>query len=95
MTGNKFRARADECFREAHATADPERKLAQIGLAHRWLRLAAQIDEVTAETLGDARIVPLQALSPAKGRAKPISEPPLELSADSLTPLQIRRSISA
>jgi len=44
MTGDKFRARADESIKAAHAVADPVRKLALMDVAQRWLRLAAQID---------------------------------------------------
>jgi len=50
MTGNRFRARADKCFRAANSVADPERKLAHLDLADRWLRLATQIDKMDAET---------------------------------------------
>jgi hypothetical protein len=49
MTGNRFRARADECIRAANSMADPERKLAHLDLAQRWLRLAIQIDKMDAE----------------------------------------------
>ena len=44
MTGDKFRAQASECLKAANSTADPERKLLQLDLAQRWLRLAAQVD---------------------------------------------------
>jgi len=44
MTGDKFRARADEFIKVAHSVDDPVRKLAHMELARRWLRLAAQID---------------------------------------------------
>ena len=44
MTGDRFRARADECINAAHAVTDPVRKLALMDVAQRWLRLAAQID---------------------------------------------------
>jgi hypothetical protein len=60
MTGTKFRARASECFKVANSTADPEHKLAHLDLAHRWLRLATQLDEMDGDTRGDARPVPLQ-----------------------------------
>jgi hypothetical protein len=60
MTGDKFRARADECFKAAHAVADPDRKLAHLDLAERWLRLAAQIDKMDAETRRDTPLAPLQ-----------------------------------
>jgi hypothetical protein len=50
MTGDRFRARADKCFRAANSVADPERKLAHLDLADRWLRLATQIDKMDAET---------------------------------------------
>jgi hypothetical protein len=53
MTGNQFRARADECFRAANSMADPERKLVQLDLAERWLRLAIQLDEMDAKTQHD------------------------------------------
>jgi hypothetical protein len=49
ITGNKFRARADECLRAADSVSDPDRKLAHLDLAHRWLRLAAQIDKMDAD----------------------------------------------
>jgi hypothetical protein len=64
MTGNKYRARADECLKAADSMADPQRKLAHFDLAQRWLRLAAQLDERDAETHGDALLVPLQARRP-------------------------------
>jgi hypothetical protein len=38
ITGNKFRARADECLREADSMTDPERKLVHLDLARRWMR---------------------------------------------------------
>jgi hypothetical protein len=44
MDGEKFRARAREYIAAAGATADPVCKAALMDLAHRWLRLAAQID---------------------------------------------------
>ena len=40
--------------------ADPDRKLAHLDLAHRWLRLAAQLDEMDAETRRHTPLVPLQ-----------------------------------
>jgi len=43
MTSNRFRARADKCFSAANSMADPERKLAHLDLAQRWLRLAIQM----------------------------------------------------
>jgi hypothetical protein len=49
MTGNRFRARADECVRAANSMADPQRKLAHLDLAERWLRLATQIDKIDSE----------------------------------------------
>jgi hypothetical protein len=52
MTGNKYRARADECFEVPDLMADPQRKLAHLDLARRRLRLAAQLDEMDAETGG-------------------------------------------
>ena len=61
MTGTKFRARANECFKVANSTADPERKLAHLDLAQRWLRLATQVDEMDGEARGDAPLVPSQA----------------------------------
>ena len=48
MTGNRFRVRADQCLRAANSVADPERKVAELDLANRWLRLAAQIDKTDA-----------------------------------------------
>jgi hypothetical protein len=60
VTGNKYRARADECFKVADSMADPQRKLAHLDLAQRWLRLAAQI-EMNAETPDDASPEPSQA----------------------------------
>jgi hypothetical protein len=60
MRGNKYRERADECFKVAASLADPLHKLAQLDLAQRWLRLAAQI-EMNAETQDDAPLVPSQA----------------------------------
>ena len=60
MTGTKFRARANECFKVADATADPDRKLAHLDLAHRWLRLATQVDEMNGKIRGDAPPVSLQ-----------------------------------
>jgi len=61
ITGNKFRARADKCLREAHSMADPERKLAHLDLAQRWLRLATQIDNMNVEPPSDTPLVPTQA----------------------------------
>jgi hypothetical protein len=59
MTGSKYRARADECFKAAELMADPQRKHAHLDLAQRWLRLAAQI-EMNAERRCDAPLVPSQ-----------------------------------
>jgi hypothetical protein len=64
ITGNRFRVRADECLRAANSMADPERKLAHLDLAQRWLRLATQIDKMDAETRHDTPLVPLQAGHP-------------------------------
>jgi hypothetical protein len=64
ITGNKFRARADKCLREAHSMADPERKLAHLDLAQRWLRLATQIDSMDVESSSNTRLVPTQAGRP-------------------------------
>jgi hypothetical protein len=61
INGSKFRARGDEHLRAADSVTDPERKLAHLDLAHRWLRLASQIDELDGETTGDAPLVPSQA----------------------------------
>jgi hypothetical protein len=36
----------NESFKAADSTANPERKLAHLDLAHRWLRLATQVDEM-------------------------------------------------
>jgi hypothetical protein len=47
MTGDRFRARADECVRAA--MADLQSKLAHLDLAERWLRLATQIDKIDSE----------------------------------------------
>ena len=44
MTSDRFRARADESIKAAHAVADPVRKVALMDVAQRWQRLAAQID---------------------------------------------------
>jgi hypothetical protein len=44
MNGDKFEARAREYIMAAGVTADPVCKAALMDLAHRWLRLAAQID---------------------------------------------------
>jgi hypothetical protein len=60
MTGNRFRVRADQCLRAANSIADPERKLAQLDLANRWLRLAAQIDKIDPAAGCAAPLVPLQ-----------------------------------
>jgi hypothetical protein len=60
ITGNKFRARADECLREADSMTDPERKLVHLDLARRWMRLAAQIDKRDAEPRCGTPLVPLQ-----------------------------------
>jgi hypothetical protein len=59
MTGNKFRARADDCLREAKSAADPERRFAHLDLAQRWLRLAAQIDKIDPAAQCAAPLVPL------------------------------------
>jgi hypothetical protein len=64
ITGNRFRVRADECLRAANSMADPQRKLAHLDLAQRWLRLATQIDKMDAETRHDTPLVPLQAGHP-------------------------------
>jgi hypothetical protein len=64
ITGNKFRARADKCLREANSMADPERKLAHLDLAQRWLRLATQIDNMDVEPPSDTLLVPTQAGHP-------------------------------
>jgi hypothetical protein len=55
MTGNRFRARADECVRAANSMADPQRKLAHLDLAERWLRLATQIDKIDSERSSAAK----------------------------------------
>ena len=44
MDGDKFRVRAREYITAAGVAADPVCKAALMDLAHRWLRLAAQID---------------------------------------------------
>jgi hypothetical protein len=44
MTGSKYHALANECFKAADSTVDPEGKLAQLVQAQRWLRLATDID---------------------------------------------------
>jgi hypothetical protein len=54
ITGIKFRKRADDCLREANSVADPERRLAHLDLAERWLRLATQIDKIKAPARCDA-----------------------------------------
>jgi hypothetical protein len=64
ITSNKFRARADKCFRDADSTADPQRKLAHLDLAQRWLRLATQIDNIRVEPPSDTPVVPPQAGHP-------------------------------
>jgi hypothetical protein len=64
MTGNRFRVRADECLRAANSMADPERKLAHLDLAYRWLRLATEIDKMNAELPSETPLVPLQAGHP-------------------------------
>jgi hypothetical protein len=69
MTGNKFRARADECFKAANSMADPERKLMHLDLAERWLRLAAQIEETDAATRCDASPSPYSSRIPPTRRA--------------------------
>jgi hypothetical protein len=46
MDGDKFRARADEYVMAACLTTDPIRKVDLMDLAHRWLRLAAQIEAI-------------------------------------------------
>jgi hypothetical protein len=61
INGSKFRARADEHLKAADSIADPGRKLAHLDLAHRWLRLAGQIDEMDGKTTGDAPLAPSQA----------------------------------
>jgi hypothetical protein len=67
MTGTKFRARANECFKAADSTADPERKLAHLDLAHRWLRLANQLDEMNGKGSDiHAPLVPSQTAHPQK-----------------------------
>jgi hypothetical protein len=48
MTSDKFRVRADESIKAAHAVADPVRKLALMDVAQRWLRLAVQIDGINS-----------------------------------------------
>ena len=48
ITSDKFRARADDCLKEANSAVDPERRLAHLDLAERWLRLAIQIDKNNA-----------------------------------------------
>jgi len=55
MTGDKFRARADEYIKVAHSIADPVRKLALMDIAQRWLRLAAQIDAEHRPEEGSAK----------------------------------------
>jgi hypothetical protein len=76
MTGNRFRARADKCFRAANSVADPERKLAHLDLADRWLRLATQIDKMDAETRHGTPLVPLQAGHPRTRRTpNPLRRP--------------------
>jgi hypothetical protein len=61
ITGIKFRKRADDCLREANSVADPERRLAHLDLAERWLQLAAQIDKINTLAQSDAPIAPSQA----------------------------------
>jgi hypothetical protein len=60
MTGNRFRVRADQCLRAANSVADPERKVAELDLANRWLRLAAQIDKTDGGARYVAPLLPLQ-----------------------------------
>jgi hypothetical protein len=57
ITGNKFRKRADDCLTEANSVADPERRLAHLNLAERWLLLATQIDKIEAPARCDAPLV--------------------------------------
>jgi hypothetical protein len=71
MTGNKYSARADECFKVADLMADPQRKLAYHDLAQRWLRLATELDETDAKTQHDAPLVPLQAGNQAEQNQHP------------------------
>jgi hypothetical protein len=72
VTGDKYRARADECFKVAASTADPQCKLAQLDLAQRWLRLAAQI-EMNADTRDDTPLVPSRGDTISCGRTKMMS----------------------
>jgi hypothetical protein len=54
VTSNKYRTKADECFKAAHSLDDAQCKLTQLNLAQRWLRLAAELDMIDAETSSDA-----------------------------------------
>jgi hypothetical protein len=53
MTGDKFRARANEYIKAAHAVTDPVHELALMDVAQRWLRLAAQIDRAAIHASGE------------------------------------------
>ncbi len=75
MTGDKFRAQADECLKAARSMADPERKLVQLDLAHRWLRLAAEVDSASR---GIRHLSPNDPLSKREfgvGHFLPLDEP--------------------
>ena len=42
MSGDEYRALADECLEAADRSSDPGRKVLRLELARRWLRLAQQ-----------------------------------------------------
>src|SRR5258708_37716959 len=79
MTGDKFRARADEYIKAAHSIADPVRKLAVMDIAQRWLGLAAQID-ATKERPQDPRNRPPRQVAAASPAASSRQSGPRRLS---------------
>ncbi len=60
MTGDQYRARANECIAAAAQVSDPERKISLLELARRWLRLAFRVDKIGDDRgfRGDALLDP-------------------------------------
>jgi hypothetical protein len=57
MSGDEYRALADECVQAADRSLDPARKVSLLELARGWLRLAQQAPNRQG-TAGDALLDP-------------------------------------
>jgi len=60
MTGDQYRAQANECIAAADQATDPKRKISLLQLAQRWLRLAFQVEKIGDDrgARGDALLDP-------------------------------------